>query len=362
MQKIKVAILGATGMVGQNFINLLVKHSWFEIGFLAASDRSSGKTLKEAVKNKNFLKNVPDSILNKIILNIEKDAEYIAKNTDFAFCAVDMPKEAVQELEYKYAKLECPIVSNNSAHRCTKDVPMIIPEINYKHLEIIKFQKERLNTKHGFIVTKPNCSIQTFVPALHPLKNLGLRNIILCTYQAVSGAGKTIESFSEIQDNIIPFIENEESKTEEEPLKIWGEIKGKEIISSNLPIISSQCSRVPVSHGHMATVFVKFDQNISKKDIIDKWTNFKFDFDLPSSPKNLIEYNEDLFRPQTRLDRDRGGGMTITTGRLRKDPILDYKFTCLSHNIIRGSAGGSVLLAELLVKKKYISSSSCVYR
>jgi aspartate-semialdehyde dehydrogenase len=275
---------------------------------------------------------------------------------DFCFCAVDMKKDEIKALEEAYAKAECPIVSNNSAHRFTPDVPMVVPEINPEHIEIIKAQRERLGTKRGFIAVKSNCSIQSYVPALHPLRKFGLKNVLACTYQAISGAGKNFETWPEMVDNLIPFIGGEEEKSEQEPLKVWGEIKGNEIVKATAPNITTQCLRVPVSDGHTAAVFVTFENKPSKEEILKLWADFKGvpqELELPSAPKQFIHYFEEDNRPQAKLDRNLEGGMAVSTGRLREDTQYDYKFVCLSHNTLRGAAGGGVLLAELLAAKGY---------
>ncbi|MDR2074167.1 MAG: aspartate-semialdehyde dehydrogenase [Oscillospiraceae bacterium] len=355
MSKLKAGILGATGMVGQRFVQLLLKHPWFEISVLAASKRSAGKTFEDAIEGKKFLKNeaVPESVWQKKILDIERDAKKIVSQCDFVFCAVEMPKEGIKNLEDYYAKLECPVISNNSAHRFTSDVPMVIPEINPEHIKVIEFQKKRLGTKRGFVAVKPNCSLQCFLPALHPLKEFGIESLVVCTYQSISGAGKTMSSFPQIIDNVIPFIKAEEEKTELEPLKIWGKILQGKIVSSDLPKISAQCSRVPVSDGHMAVVFANFSKEIPLEEVIYRWDNFNYER-LPSSPKKLIMYLSEEDRPQTNLDRDRDSGMGVTVGRLRRDSQFCIKFVCVSHNTLRGAAGGSVLLAELLTKYGFL--------
>ena len=275
---------------------------------------------------------------------------------DFCFCAVDMKKDEIKALEEAYAKAECPIVSNNSAHRFTPDVPMVVPEINPDHIEIIKAQRERLGTKRGFIAVKSNCSIQSYVPALHPLRKFGLKNVLACTYQAISGAGKNFETWPEMVDNLIPYIGGEEEKSEQEPLKVWGRIEGNEIVKAETPNITTQCLRVPVSDGHTAAVFVSFDQKPTKDEILKLWADFKGvpqELELPSAPKQFIHYFEENDRPQAKLDRNLEGGMAVSTGRLREDTQYDYKFVCLSHNTLRGAAGGGVLLAELLAAKGY---------
>ena len=356
-KKYKVGIIGATGMVGQRFSLLLDKHPWFDVVCLAASPRSAGKTYKEAAGSKWKLADpMPKSMEDMIILNAEEDVEKIASMVDFCFCAVDMKKDEIKALEEAYAKAECPIVSNNSAHRFTPDVPMVVPEINPDHIEIIKAQRERLGTKRGFIAVKSNCSIQSYVPALHPLRKFGLKNVLACTYQAISGAGKNFETWPEMVDNLIPFIGGEEEKSEQEPLKVWGEIKGNEIVKATSPNITTQCLRVPVSDGHTAAVFVSFENKPSKEEILKLWADFKGvpqELELPSAPKQFIHYFEEDNRPQAKLDRNLEGGMAVSTGRLREDTQYDYKFVCLSHNTLRGAAGGGVLLAELLAAKGY---------
>jgi aspartate-semialdehyde dehydrogenase len=291
-----------------------------------------------------------------ILMDATNDIEKIASMVDFCFCAVDMKKDEIKALEEAYAKAECPIVSNNSAHRFTPDVPMVVPELNPEHIEIIKAQRERLGTKRGFIAVKSNCSIQSYVPALHPLRKFGLKNVLACTYQAISGAGKNFETWPEMVDNLIPFIGGEEEKSEQEPLKVWGEIKGNEIVKASTPNITTQCLRVPVSDGHTAAVFVSFENKPSKEEILQLWKDFKGvpqELELPSAPKQFIHYFEEDNRPQAKLDRNLEGGMAVSTGRLREDTQYDYKFVCLSHNTHRGAAGGGVLLAELLAAKGY---------
>ncbi len=355
----KVGIIGATGMVGQRFITILKNHPWFHIELLAASSRSAGKKYVEAVGNKWAMDEaIPESVENMVVLDAEADAEEIASKVDFCFCAVNMKKDEIRALEEKYAKLECPIVSNNSAHRHTKDVPMIIPEINPEHLDIIASQRKRLNTKRGFIAVKSNCSLQSYVPALAPLKEFGIESVFVSTYQAISGAGKTFETMPEIIDNCIPYIRGEEEKSEVEPLKIFGHIEGDEIKDldpKELPI-SAQCVRVAVSNGHLATVFVKFKNTPSKETIIKLWREFSGEpqkLNLPSAPKHFLTYLEEDNRPQPKLDRMTEGGMGVSLGRLREDNIFDYKFVGFSHNTLRGAAGGAVLLAELLAAKGY---------
>lgn len=358
MEKYKVGILGATGMVGQKFITLLQNHPWFDIEILAASSRSAGKLFSEAVKNKWLMnEEIPENIKNKIVMDVVNDAEQISKNVDFVFCALNMDKNDVKELEETYAKFECPVISNNSANRMASDVPMIIPEINADHINIIKYQKERLGTKRGFIAVKSNCSIQCYVPALHPLFELGIQKILACTYQAISGAGKNFETWPEMQDNIIPFIDGEEEKSEQEPLKIWGNIENGKIVNNKGISITSQCLRVPVSNGHTAAVFASFKNKITPEEAIEKMKNFKGHIksqDLPSSTKQFINYFSENDRPQIRLDKNIENGMGISVGRLRSDTQYDIKFICMSHNTVRGAAGGAILLAEMLCRENYI--------
>lgn len=357
MKQYNVGIIGATGMVGQRFITLLDKHPWFNIKLLAASPRSAGKKYTEAVGNRWAMKSeIPESVKNMIIYDANADVQDIAGQVDFVFCAVDMNKDEIKALEEKYAKAECPVVSNNSAHRHTPDVPMIVPEINPEHAEIIDAQRKRLGTKRGFVSVKSNCSIQSCVPALHPLMKFGIESVLACTYQAISGAGKTFETWPEMVDNVIPYIGGEEEKSEVEPLKIWGKISGNEIIEATKPSITTQCLRVPASDGHMAAVFVKFDNKPTMDEIKTAWKDFSGvpqELELPSAPKQFLNYFEQPDRPQTRLDRNLEGGMAISIGRLREDSQYDYKFVCLSHNTLRGAAGGAVLMAELLAAKGY---------
>lgn len=359
MKKYNVGVIGATGMVGQRFITLLSDHPWFNLEVLAASSRSAGKTYREAVGEKwSMASPIPEKVGNMTVLDADADIEEIAKKADFVFCAVNMKKDEIKALEEKYAKAEVPVVSNNSAHRFTPDVPMVIPEINPGHIEIIKAQRERLKTKRGFIAVKSNCSLQSYVPLLNPLKGYGIKEAAVCTYQAISGAGKTFKTMPEIIDNVIPFIGGEEEKSEQEPLKIWGGIAGGKIVPASGPKITAQCLRVPVSDGHTAAVFVKFENKPSKEEILNSWKNFSGipqELDLPSAPKQFINYFEEDNRPQPALDRMTENGMAIEAGRLREDPtgIFDYKFIGLSHNTLRGAAGGAVLLAELLAAKGY---------
>jgi aspartate-semialdehyde dehydrogenase len=359
VKRFKVGIIGATGIVGQRFITLLHNHPWFEITVLAASNRSSGKKYMDAVENRWAMKiSVPNSVSDMIVLDAIADVQKIVEQVDFVFCAVDMKKDDIKKLEEQYAKAECPVISNNSAHRFTPDVPMIIPEINPEHIHIIEHQRKRLGVKKGFIAVKSNCSLQSYVPALHPLFDFGITNALACTYQAISGAGKTFETWPEMLDNVIPYIGGEEEKSEKEPLKIWGKMENGMIIPATTPNITTQCIRVPVSDGHLAAVFASFEKKPELKDIIDKWNSFKGrpqELHLPSAPKQFLTYFEEDNRPQIKLDRDLEGGMGVSIGRLRADSQYDVKFICLSHNTLRGAAGGAVLMAELLCAEGYIS-------
>ena len=357
MKNYNVGIIGATGMVGQRFITLLAEHPWFNIKLLAASSRSAGKKYTEAVGNRWAMTvDIPEKVKDMVILDATADIEKIASQVDFVFCAVDMKKDEIKALEEAYAKAECPVVSNNSAHRHTKDFPMIVPEINPEHAEIIEAQRKRLGTKRGFVAVKSNCSLQSYVPALHPLMKYGIKNVLACTYQAISGAGKTFETWPEMVDNLIPFIGGEEEKSEIEPLKIWGKIEGDEIVDATSPAITTQCLRVPVSDGHTAAVFVSFDKKPTIEEIKKDWKDFKGvpqELELPSAPKQFLNYFEEDNRPQAKLERNLEGGMAVSMGRLREDSQYDYKFVCLSHNTLRGAAGGAVLMAELLAAKGY---------
>ncbi len=357
MKQYKVGIIGATGMVGQRFATLLENHPWFNVAVLAASPRSAGKTYEEAAGRRWALKTpMPEKMKKMIMLDATADIEKIAEIVDFCFCAVDMKKDEIKALEEAYAMAECPIVSNNSAHRGTPDVPMVVPEINPDHIEIIESQRKRLGTKRGFVAVKSNCSIQSYVPALHPLMKFGIKKVLACTYQAISGAGKTFETWPEMVDNLIPYIGGEEEKSEQEPLKVWGKIEGDKIVNASAPEITTQCLRVPVSDGHTAAVFVTFENKPSKEEIIKLWADFKSvpqELELPSAPKQFIHYFEEDNRPQAKLDRNLENGMAVSTGRLREDSQYDYKFVSLSHNTLRGAAGGGVLLAELLAAKGY---------
>ena len=358
MKQYKVGIVGATGMVGQRFTLLLENHPWFDVVALAASGRNKGKTYAEACEGRwKMTVPMPDKYKDMVMYDATADAEEIASKVDFIFCAVDMKKDEIRALEEKYAKLECPVCSNNSAHRGTPDVPMIIPEINADHAEIIPAQRKRLGTKRGFVAVKSNCSLQSYVPALHPLmKDYSVTKCLVCTYQAISGAGKTFETFPDILDNVIPYIGGEEEKSEQEPLKLWGHIDGDKIVPATTPSITAQCLRVPVSDGHMGAVFVSFDKKPTKEEILKTWKEFHGpaqDLDLPSAPKQFLHYFEEDDRPQPKLDRMIENGMAVSIGRLREDTQYDYKFVCLSHNTLRGAAGGAVLLAELLAVKGY---------
>jgi aspartate-semialdehyde dehydrogenase len=359
-KRYKAGVIGATGMVGQRFVTLLADHPWFELTALAASSRSAGKTYEEAA-GKRWLMSVPmpEQAKNLMVLDADADVEKVKAAVDFVFCAVDMPKAEILALEDKYAKAEIPVVSNNSANRWTQDVPMVIPELNFDHLKVIEAQRKRLGTKRGFIAVKSNCSIQSYVPALYPVnEKYPVSQILVCTYQAISGAGKNFDTWPEMIDNVIPYIGGEEEKSEREPLKVWGRVEGAEIVTADLPAITAQCIRVPVSDGHTAAVFVRFaDAKPGRDEIIDIWKSYKspiLKYDLPSAPKQFLRYFEDDNRPQAKLDRELEGGMAVSCGRLREDTQYDYKFVCLSHNTLRGAAGGAVLLAELLCAEKYI--------
>ena len=361
MKKYNVGIIGATGMVGQRFSLLLDKHPWFNVVCVAASPRSAGKKLKDAVAGKWKLSEpLPEAIGELTVLNAEEDVEKIASMVDFVFCAVDMKKDEIRALEEKYAKAECPVVSNNSAHRHTPDVPMVIPEVNPEHIEIIASQRKRLGTKRGFIAVKSNCSLQSYVPALAPLMDkYKVTKALACTYQAISGAGKTFESFPEILDNVIPYIGGEEEKSEQEPMKLWGHIEGDKIVNATTPSITAQCFRVPVSDGHTAAVFVSMEKKVSPEEIIRRWTEFRGpaqELELPSAPKQFIQYLSEDDRPQVKADVNYENGMGVSIGRLREDTMFDYKFIGLSHNTVRGAAGGAVLCAEALTAKGYIAA------
>lgn len=356
-RKLKVGLLGATGLVGQRFVTLLKDHPYFEVTVVAASKRSAGKTYFSTV-NDRWKMNIPmPEYIKDFVVKDVYEIDTISKEVDFVFCAVDMDKAEIKRIEEAYAKHEVPVVSNNSAHRFTEDVPMVIPEINPEHLEIIHKQRERLGTKKGFIIVKPNCSIQSYVPAISALLKFHPTKILACTYQAISGSGKTFKEMPEILDNVIPFIPGEEEKSEGEPLKIWGHIEGNKIVCTKTPIITSQCIRVPVSDGHLAAVFVSFEKKPSKEEILNCFKTFKGKpqlLELPTAPKQFITYFEDEFRPQPKLDREMEKGMGVEVGRLREDSLFDYKFVCLSHNTLRGAAGGALLTAELLYREGYL--------
>ena len=359
-QQYKVGIIGCTGMVGQRFVTLMERHPWFRLTAVAASARSAGKTYEEAVSARWAMDTpIPEEAKGLVVLDAQADAEKLASLVDFCFCAVDMKKEEIRALEEKYARLECPIVSNNSANRWTPDVPMVVPEINAEHLQIIDAQRRRLGTRRGFIAVKSNCSLQSYVPALHPLMKYGIDRALVCTYQAISGAGKTFQRWPEMVDNCIPYIGGEEEKSEQEPLKLWGHIEGSEIVKADAPLITAQCFRVACQDGHMAAVFVKFQDGCkpSIEQIKADWAAFRGpaqELDLPSAPKQFLHYFEEPDRPQTRLDRNLEHGMAVSLGRLREDTQYDYKLVGLSHNTLRGAAGGAVLLAELLCAKGYM--------
>jgi aspartate-semialdehyde dehydrogenase len=356
-KKMKVGVLGATGMVGQRFLSLLENHPWYEVTLLAASPASAGKPYRQAVEGRWVMKTpVPAAVAGLTVQNAS-EVPAIADAVDFVFCAVDMPKEETAKLEEAYARAEIPVVSNNSAHRATPDVPMMIPEVNPEHAAVIEAQRRRLGTRRGFVAVKPNCSLQSYVPALHPLMGFGLKRVVVSTYQALSGAGKTFESWPEMIDNVIPYIKGEEEKSEKEPLKIWGRHADGRIVPATEPVITSQCIRVPTSDGHLAAVFATFERKPSREQVLAAWREFAGKpqaLQLPSAPHPFLQYFEDEARPQTRLDRDAGKGMAITIGRLRSDPIFDWRFVCLSHNTVRGAAGGGVLTAELLTAEGYI--------
>ena len=358
MKQYHVAVIGATGMVGQRFVSLLQNHPWFQVTTLAASSHSAGKTYEQAVGSRWMMSTpIPEQVRSIVVKDAVADAEEIARSVDFAFCAVDMKKEEIRALEERYAKLECPIMSNNSAHRFTPDVPMMIPEINDDHAEIIAAQRKRLGTKRGFIAVKSNCSLQSYVPALHPLRSFGITKVLACTYQAISGAGKNFETWPEMVDNVIPFIGGEEEKSEREPLKIWGTLTDTEIVPATSPSITTQCIRVPVTDGHLAAVFVSFEKKPTIEEIKNAWQSYAGypqQHQLPSAPAQFLTYFEEENRPQTKLDRDLEKGMGVSIGRLREDSQYDSKFVCLSHNTVRGAAGGAVLMAETLASKGYL--------
>lgn len=358
-KKLKAGIVGGTGMVGQRFVQLLDQHPWFQVTAIAASAGSAGKTYEQAVEGRWKLETpIPDEVKNIVVQDASK-VEEVASAVDFIFCAVEMKKEELKALEEAYAKTGTPVVSNNSAHRWTPDVPMVIPEVNPEHLQVIEAQRKRLGTSTGFIAVKPNCSIQSYVPALNALRAYNPTNVVASTYQAISGAGKNFTDWPEMLDNVIPYIGGEEEKSEQEPLRIWGSVKNDEIVKASSPVITTQCIRVPVTDGHLATVFVSFEKKPTLDEIKAAWAEFKGrpqELDLPSAPKQFITYFEEENRPQTKLDRDIEQGMGVSVGRLREDALYDYKFVGLSHNTLRGAAGGAVLIAELLKAEGYIQA------
>ena len=358
MEKFKVGVIGGTGMVGQRFVTLMHNHPWFQLTVIAASPRSAGKRYEDAVAGRWAMDTpIPDEAKDMILMSAQDDVEKIASMVDFVFSAVDMKKEEIKALEEAYARQECPVVSNNSAHRWTPDVPMVIPEINPEHIKVIDDQRKRLGTSRGFIAVKSNCSIQSYVPALSPLRSFGIEKILVCTYQVISGAGKTFETWPEMVDNLIPYIGGEEEKSEQEPLKVWGRVENGVIVSADSPSITAQCLRVPVSNGHTAAAFVTFRNKPTMEQMKEAWKNFKGraqELNLPTAPKQFLHYFEEPDRPQARLDRDLEGGMAVSIGRLRPDTQYDYKFVSLSHNTLRGAAGGAVELAELLCAEGYI--------
>lgn len=358
-KKYNVGVVGATGMVGQRFITLLADHPWFNITSLAASARSAGKKYEEAVGKKWCMDTeIPESVKDMIVRDATADIDKITSEVDFVFCAVDMKKDEIKKLEEEYAKHECPVVSNNSAHRFTPDVPMVVPELNAEHINIIPSQRKRLGTKRGFVAVKSNCSLQSYVPALFPLHDkFGVKDVLVCTYQAISGAGKTFDTWPEMIDNVIPYIGGEEEKSEKEPLKLWGHIEDDEIKLADQPNFTAQCIRVPVSNGHLGAVFVNFEKKPSMDEMKEIWKNFKGraqELELPSAPKQFLHYFEEDNRPQIKSERMLENGMAISIGRLREDTQYQYKFVCLSHNTLRGAAGGAVLLAELLCAEGYM--------
>lgn len=358
-KKLSVGILGGTGMVGQRFIALLENHPWFEVTTIAASERSAGKTYEQAVGDRwKMTTPMPEAVKNLVVMNVN-EVEKVASQVDFVFSAVDMTKEEIKKIEEAYAKTETPVVSNNSAHRWTPDVPMVVPEINPGHMEVIDFQRKRLGTERGFIAVKPNCSIQSYAPVLTAWMEFEPYEVVATTYQAISGAGKTFRDWPEMIENIIPYIGGEEEKSEKEPLRIWGEIKDGVIVPAKSPVITCQCIRVPVLNGHTAAVFVKFKKKPTKEQLIEKLVSFKGlpqELELPSAPEQFIQYMEEDNRPQVKLDVDFERGMGISVGRIREDSVYDWKFVGLSHNTVRGAAGGAVLCAELLKAQGYITA------
>ena len=359
MDRLRVGVLGGTGMVGQRFVILLADHPWFDVVSVAASPRSAGKTYREAVAGRwAMAADIPAGVADLVVRNVT-EIDAVAGEVDFVFSALEMEKQDIQDLEDAYAKQETPVASNNSAHRWTPDVPMIIPEINPEHADIIPVQRKRLGTERGFVAVKPNCSIQPYVPAFHALAEFKAVRSTVCTYQAISGAGKTFETWPEMVDNLIPYIGGEEEKSEREPLKIWGKIQDGQIVNAGGPTISAQCIRVPATNGHMAAVSVAFERKPTIEDILTRWRSFEGSpqrLKLPTAPIPFMVYLEEDDRPQTGLDRDAGNGMAVTLGRLREDSIFDYKFVALSHNTVRGAAGGAILMAELLKAEGYIEA------
>ncbi|MCL1806548.1 MAG: aspartate-semialdehyde dehydrogenase [Oscillospiraceae bacterium] len=358
MKKYSVGVLGATGMVGQRFVTLLANHPWFTVTHAAASPSSAGRTYAEAIDGRWAMEDpVPSKTAGLTVLDATADLEKIAQNVDFVFSAMAMNKEATRALEENYAKLECPVISNDSAHRGTPDVPMIIPEINPQHAEVIPYFRRRMGLKRGFITVKSNCSLQSYLPALHPLWEFGLEKVLACTYQAISGAGKNFKSWPEMTDNVIPLIPGEEEKSEKEPMRIWGQIEGGVIVNASEPDITTQCIRVPVTDGHMAAVFASFAKKPSLQEVVDRWKSYSGipqALALPSAPKQFIHYFPEPDRPQTKLDRNLENGMAVSVGRLREDTQYDIKFVSLSHNTLRGAAGGGILAAELLCAEGYM--------
>jgi aspartate-semialdehyde dehydrogenase len=358
-KKLRVGVLGATGMVGQRFVCLLETHPWFDLVAVAASPSSAGKPYRDAVAGRWAMKTPVPTATAALTVKDAAQVAAIAGEVDFVFCAVDLPKEETARLEEAYAKAETPVVSNNSALRMTSDVPVMVPEVNPGHMAVIEAQRRRLGTRRGFVAAKPNCSIQSYVPVLHPLMEFRPTKVSVCTYQALSGAGKTLESWPEMADNVIPFIKGEEEKSEKEPMKIWGSLADGRIVHATTPVISAQCLRVPVSDGHLAAVSVSFENKPTREQMLERWSRFAGrpqQLGLPSAPTPFLTYFEDDARPQTKLDRDLGRGMGVAIGRLRPDPIFDWRFVALSHNTVRGAAGGAVLTAELLVADGWIAA------
>jgi aspartate-semialdehyde dehydrogenase len=358
-KKLRVGVLGATGMVGQRFLTLLEHHPWFEVVVVAASPASAGQRYADAVKGRWALAAPVPAAAAELNVKNASEVQAIAAEVDLVFCAVDMPRAETARLEEDYARAETPLVSNNSAHRATPDVPMMVPEVNPEHAAVIEQQRRRLGTTRGFVAVKPNCSLQSYVPALHPLREFGLREVAVCTYQAISGAGKTFTTWPEMVDNVIPFIQGEEEKSEQEPMKIWGQLTPQGIVPARGPVITAQCIRVSASDGHLAAVFVRFDRKPDREAVLARWRAYAGRpqaLALPSAPSPFLRYFEDQARPQTRLDRDAGDGMAVSIGRLRPDAIFDYRFVALSHNTVRGAAGGAVLTAELLTSEGWITA------